>query len=143
MNNQMMEELIAAAGIPDNDGTATLLETLRPMIDRELYLQLENAVNLRVAEMQVNSFLAGLRMGASGQDVAWYMAEIGADLEALRGMLGDTLWKQRLATINGEPTEGYSMESGAILAEYRQKRRRLEALGSWGDLPGYVKTDSL
>lgn len=142
MNQMMMEELIQAAAIPDNDAAVTtLLETLRQQVDRDLYLALENAINLRVAEMQSAAFAAGMVAGASGLDIQWHAAETSADLEALRKMLGDALWRQRVATINGEDTAPAGAEVGAILAEYRQKRRRLEALGrvAWGDLPGYVK----
>lgn len=131
MQENMIEDLISTAGIPDNDGAVTaLLETLKPMIDRGLYLALENAVNFRVAQMQVAAFVAGMVASASGQDIQWHVAEIGADLEALRRLLGDALWRQRMATINGEDTTAPADEVGAILAEYRQKRARMEQLES-------------
>lgn len=142
MNQMMMEELIAAAAIPDNDAAVTtLLKTLRQQVDRGLYLALENAINDRVASMQTASFAAGMVAGASGLDIQWHIAETSADLEALREMLGAALWRQRVATINGEDTTAPADEVAAILAEYRQKRRRLESLAGvgWGDLPGYVK----
>ena len=142
MNSTMILELIHAAGIPDNDqAVTTLLTTIKPLIDPELFRQLENAINDRVAMMQTASFAAGMVAGASGLDIQWHVAETSADLEALREMLGDALWRQRVATINGEDTTAPADEVAAILAEYRQKRGRLEALGrvAWGDLPGYVK----
>lgn len=140
MNSTMILELIHAAGIPDNDQAVTaLLQTIKPMIDRELYLQLENAINLRVSDIQTASFAAGMIAGASGHDVRHHTAELSADLDALRGLLGDALLRQRAAIIAGEDSKPAADEVAAVLAEYRQKRQQLEELDrAWGMLPGYV-----
>lgn len=140
MDTNMIQELIHAANIPDNDAAVTaLLAKVKPMIDRELYLQLENSINLRVSEMQTASFAAGMIAGAAGHDVRHYTAELSADLEALRGMLGDALLRQRQAILAGVDSKPAADEVAAILAEYRQKRRQLEELDrAWGMLPGYI-----
>ena len=49
-------------------------------------------------------------------------------MEALRGLLRDALWRQRVATLAGDDTAPAGTEVGAILAEYRQKRRRLSTM---------------
>ena len=140
MNSTMILELIHAANIPDDDAATTaLLETIKPMIDRELFLKLENAINLRVADIQTASFAAGLVAGAAGHDVQHYTAELSADLDALRGLLGDALLRQRAAILAGQDSTAAADEVAAILAEYRLKRRQMEELDkAWGMLPGYV-----
>lgn len=140
MNSTMILELIDAANIPDNDtATTALLAAVKPLIDRELFLQLENSINLRVSDMQERSFAAGMIAGASGHDLRHYTAELSADMEALRGLLGDALLKQRTAILAGQDSKAAADEVGAVLAEYRQKRQQLEELDrAWGMLPGYV-----
>lgn len=140
MDSTMILELIHAANIPDNDAAVTaLLTTIKPLIDAELFRQLANEIDLRVAMMQERAFAAGMIAGAAGHDVRHYTAEISADLDALRGLLGDALLRQRQAIIAGQDSKPAADEVAAVLAEYRQKRQQLEELDkAWGLLPGYV-----
>lgn len=140
MDTNMILELIDAAGIPDNDtATTALLAAVKPLIDPELFRQLENEINLRVAMMQERSFAAGMIAGAAGHDIHHHTAELSADLDALRGLLGDALLRQRQAIIAGQDSKPAADEVAAVLAEYRQKRQQLEELDrAWGMLPGYV-----
>lgn len=140
MDTNMILELIHAANIPDNDqAVTTLLAKVKPMIDPELFLRLENAINLRVSDMQTASFAAGLVAGAAGHDIHHHTAELSADLDALRGLLGDALLRQRAAIMAGVDSKPAADEVASILAEYRAKRRQLEEMDrAWGLSPGYV-----
>lgn len=140
MDTNMLLELIDAAGIPDDDRAVTaLLAAVKPLIDADLFRQLENEINLRVAMIQERSFAAGMIAGASGHDIRHNTAELSADLEALRGMLGAALLRQRTAIMAGQDSKPAADEVASILVEYRQKRRQMEELDkAWGMLPGYV-----
>jgi hypothetical protein len=68
MNNELIIELIERARIvTDGAAVATLLAKLAPVVDGGLMLDLELAINKELADMQLKSFVAGMRAGATGQ----------------------------------------------------------------------------
>lgn len=69
MNSNMIQELMSAAGIPDDD--APFYEIMEQLADSLPYcdwLALENAVNLRVGRAIEAAFRAGMAAGASCEE---------------------------------------------------------------------------